>query len=309
MTNTSTICILMATYNGQAFLAEQLLSIENQTHKNWHLILSDDGSNDDTLTIAKQFQQKWGADRLEIRHGPQQGFCQNFLAMACDPSIKADFYAFSDQDDVWMTDKLSKAIAYFHAENNPETLGLYCGRTQLVDEELNIIGASPSFTEPRSFRNAIVQSIAGGNTMVFNQSTKNLLEKLGLQQVPSHDWWLYQIIEGAGGIVYFDPVPSIFYRQHHNALVGANSSLKEKLRRIRFILNGGFRKWNSLNYDALHGVSHLLTKDNQAILDVFGKLRNANLKDRIRLLWVSGLYRQTWQGRLTLWLAMLLNKL
>ena len=72
MNTRSTIFILMSTYNGQEFLAEQLQSIENQTHKNWRLVLSDDGSGDATLAIAKRFQQKWGNDRLEIRQGPQR---------------------------------------------------------------------------------------------------------------------------------------------------------------------------------------------------------------------------------------------
>ena len=72
----------MGPYNGQAFLAEQLLSIENQSQKNWRLIMSDDGSTDDTLAIAKTFQEKWGNDRLEIRQGPKQGFCANFLSLA-----------------------------------------------------------------------------------------------------------------------------------------------------------------------------------------------------------------------------------
>ena len=183
----STICILMGTYNGQRFLAEQLQSIENQTHKNWRIILSDDGSTDDTLTIAKEFQDKWGCDRLEIRQGPKQGFCKNFLSLACDRNIKADFYAFSDQDDVWMVDKLSKAIAYFNVENNLAAPILYCGRVQLADEHLKPLGFSPLFAMPRSFRNALVQSIAGGNTMVFNQSVKDLLEKSGLHHVVSHD--------------------------------------------------------------------------------------------------------------------------
>ena len=102
MTHSSTVCILMGTYNGQAFLAEQLLSIENQSHKDWRLVISDDGSTDDTLAIAKTFQEKWGKDRIEIRLGPKQGFCKNFLNLACDSTIKADFYAFADQDDIWM---------------------------------------------------------------------------------------------------------------------------------------------------------------------------------------------------------------
>ena len=75
MNKTQQVCILMGTYNGAAYLAEQLISIENQSHKNWRLIISDDGSTDDTVAIAKSFQEKWGGDRLEIREGPQDGFC------------------------------------------------------------------------------------------------------------------------------------------------------------------------------------------------------------------------------------------
>lgn len=308
MNKISTIYILMSTYNGQKFLTEQLQSIENQTHQNWRLVLSDDGSSDATLAIAKEFQQKWGGDRLEIREGPQRGFCQNFLSMACDSSIKADFYAFSDQDDVWMADKLSKAMAYFASNPDQSIPRVYCGRTQIVDDKLNFLGFSPLFTLPRSFRNAIVQSIAGGNTMVFNHAAKELLEQAGMQQVVSHDWWLYQLTKGAGGSVYYDPEPSLLYRQHENCMIGANSSVRARVDRISYVLNGGFKKWNTMNYEALRCVQHLLTKDNQDILNTFGKFRHAKLKDRIRLLEVCGLYRQTWQGTLTLWLATIINK-
>ena len=309
MNNDLSICILMGTYNGEAFLAEQLLSIENQSHKNWRLVISDDGSSDATLTIAREFQEKWGSDRLEIREGPIQGFCTNFLSMACDPTIKSDYYAFSDQDDVWNNDKLSKALRYFTAENNLETPRLYCGRVQLADKNLVLLGLSPLFEMPRSFRNALVQSIAGGNTMVFNQSVKNLLEKSGLQHVVSHDWWLYQIIKGAGGVVYYDPEPSLLYRQHYGSVMGSNHSFKARIMRIGYIFNGRFKMWNSINYEALINVKHLLTKDNQDILTIYGKFRSARLKDRARLLEVCGLYRQTWQGTLSLWLATIINKI
>ena len=307
MTNASAICILMGTYNGEAFLADQLLSIENQSYINWRLIISDDSSTDATLTIAKSFQDKWGSDRLEIRAGPKQGFCTNFLSLACDPTIHADFYAFSDQDDVWMVDKLARALAYFDTVNNEDLPRVYGSRTQLVDEHLTPFGYSHLFTLPRSFRNALVQSIAAGNTMVFNQRAKIVLEKTGLQQVVSHDWWLYQLIQGVGGVVFYDPEPSLLYRQHNGALVGHNCGFKARLDRV---LNGRFNKaWNTLNYKALCAVRHLLTIDNQVILDTFAKLRGAPFKDRVRLLGVCGLYRQTWQGTLSLWLATLINKI
>lgn len=307
--NTPDICILMSTYNGERFLAEQLQSIEDQTHKNWRLVISDDGSSDNTLAIAKQFQSKWGNDRLEIRQGPQQGFCQNFLSMACDTTLCADLYGFSDQDDVWMADKLARAVAFFNSSNDSQLPRAYGSRTQIVDEALKPLGFSPEFTLPRSFRNALVQNISGGNTQVFNQTTKQLFEQAGLQQVVSHDWWLYQIVKGAGGIFYYDPKPTLLYRQHSNAIVGANSSFRARIDRIFYVLNGRFKNWNDINYAALCNIRNLLTKDSQDILDIFGTFRGAHFKDRIRLLEVCGLYRQTWQGTLSLWLATIINKI
>ena len=308
MNANSSVAIFMSTYNGQQFLAEQLQSIEQQAHRNWRVLLSDDGSSDDTLLIAKQFQQQWGNDRLLIRQGPKQGFCLNFLSMACDPIIKADYYAFSDQDDVWMADKLARALAYFESVSEPSLPRVYCGRTQNVDEQLNSLGYSPLFALPRSFRNALVQSIAGGNTMVFNQAAKELIEQAGLLKVVSHDWWLYQLIKGAGGVVFYDPEPSILYRQHANGLVGANLSIGARYDRFIFAINGGFKQWNTINYEALCSVKHLLTKDSRDILRLFGAFRGAKFKDRVRLLEVCGLYRQTWQGTISLWLATLINK-
>jgi glycosyltransferase involved in cell wall biosynthesis len=104
------VAILMGTKNGQRFLAEQLDSLIAQTHQNWVLIASDDGSTDDTLRILKAYQAKWPEGKLIIKEGPKRGFCTNFQSMACDPSIRADYYAFCDQDDVWLPTKLDVAL-------------------------------------------------------------------------------------------------------------------------------------------------------------------------------------------------------
>lgn len=302
------ICILLATYNGEKFLAAQLESIEKQTHHNWRIVISDDGSSDNTLKIAAQFQMKWGAARLEIRKGPEKGFVENFLTMACDASIRADLYAFCDQDDFWLPNKLERAVAYFHDHDNGSLPVTYGSRTIIADENLNHLGLSPEYCLPTSFRNAIVQSITGGNTQVFNQKTKELLEHSGPQQVATHDWWLYQLTKGAGGIFYYDPVPSLLYRQHPDALIGANSSLKAKIGRILNVFSGTFKQSNDSHYAALCNISHLLTKDNQDILRLYGIFRKAGLKDRIRLLGVCGLYRQTRLSTFYLWLATVFNR-
>jgi glycosyltransferase involved in cell wall biosynthesis len=303
------IVILMASYNGARFLREQLDSIAKQTYRHWTVIISDDGSQDETLSIIWAYQLAWGAEKLLLRQGPRQGYSMNFLSMACDPDIRADLYAFSDQDDVWMPDKLQRAVDYFLPHISSRLPRAYGSRTLIVDVQLRHQGFSPAFRLPSSFRNALVQNIAGGNTQVFNHSAKQLLQTAGMQHVVSHDWWLYQLVNAAGGFFHFDQTPSVLYRQHDQSIIGSNGGLMARMTRLRLVMNGRFKEWNTQNYRALCNVQQLLTKDNREILEIFGHFRGARLKDRIRLLEVCGLYRQTWQGTLSLWLATLINRI
>jgi len=308
-TGLALVAILLCTYNGSRFLTEQLESIESQTHKNWFVVASDDSSTDQTLQILHEFQAKWPSGRLIIRSGPQKGFCQNFLSLACDNHIRADYYAFCDQDDVWLTTKLSMALQNISQNELTDEPYLYCGRTKYAHENLKLCGLSPLFVFPPSFRNALVQSIAGGNTMVFNFASKILIEKAGLLNVPSHDWWIYQLISGAGGQVYYDQTPYILYRQHNGALVGGNNTFTAKLERVWMLLQGRFKNWNTQNVTALKKANNLLLKSNQESLRTFETLRGANLKDRFRMLQIGGYYRQTRKGTLSLFLALLINKI
>ena len=303
------VAILLCTYNGARFLAEQLDSLEKQTHQNWVVIASDDGSTDSTLEILQQYQVKWPAGKLTIRSGPQKGFCQNFLSLAYDSNILADYYAFCDQDDAWLPSKLTVALENIASNQQVDVPYLYCGRTKYVTEKLKPCGMSPLFVFPPSFRNALVQSLAGGNTMVFDQAAKSLLEKVGPVDVPSHDWWLYQIISGVGGDVFYDRNPQLLYRQHEYALVGGNNSFPAKMGRIWMLLQGRFKNWNEKNIVVLRQVNHLLVKNHQVTLKIFESLRTAKMKDRFRLLGVCGLYRQTRRGTISLYFATLLNKI
>lgn len=303
------MAILLCTYNGAIFLAKQLESLEAQTYPNWVIIVSDDGSNDATMEILRQYQAKWPAGKLIIRSGPQNGFCKNFLSLACDTAIKANYYAFCDQDDVWLPPKLESALRNIIANQSADVPYLYCGRTKYVNENLKPCGMSPLFVFPPSFRNALVQSIAGGNTMVFNHAAKKLAQKVGIVDVPSHDWWLYQLITGVGGDVFYDRLPYILYRQHEFALVGGNNSFQAKMVRVRMLLQGRFQKWNTQNIAVLRRVNHLLTKNNQDILRAYEILRGARLKDRFRLIGVCGLYRQTVAGTFSLLIAALIKKI
>ncbi len=303
------VAILLCTYNGEKFLAEQLDSLEVQTHADWVLIASDDGSSDSTLEILHHYQAKWPVGKLTIRNGPQKGFCQNFLSLACDPSIAANYYAFCDQDDIWLPQKLSVAITTIIENQNTDAPFLYCGRTQYVSERLKPGGMSPLFVFPPGFRNALVQSIAGGNTMVFNAHAKVLIEKAGPVKVPLHDWWAYQLISGADGDVFYDPIPTLLYRQHKDALVGGNRSIFSNISRVVNLIGGNFCHSIDQYVQALKQDKSLLGKQNQKILKLFETLRNADLKDRFRLMEICGLYRQTRKGTYSLFLVILFKRI
>ena len=213
------VAILLATMNGSAFIDEQLDSIAAQTHDDWFLLVSDDGSTDDTRERVARFAAS-RPQRVVLVEGPRRGACANFLKMAADPAIDADYYAFCDQDDIWYADKLERALAVL-AGIPVGVPALYGGRTELVDIDGRPYGFSPLFKRHPDFRNALVQSIIGGNTIVFNRPTKKLIETGGTPDIASHDWWAYQLVSLAGGVVHYDPQPAVRYRQHGKNLVGS----------------------------------------------------------------------------------------
>jgi len=302
------VAILLGTYRGQQYLAEQLNSFATQTHSNWEVWASDDGSTDDTLAILERFKAEWPGGRLSIHAGPAKGFVSNFLALTCNTSIKADYYAYSDQDDIWECDKLERALQWI--ESVPAHIpALYCARTRLVDSHNREVGLSPLFGNPR-FANALVQSIAGGNTMVFNNAARELLQQAGAQlPVVFHDWWAYLAVTGCGGKVFYDLVPTLRYRQHEANVVGVNASWGARFQRLRKLWQGQHRQWNADNIAALRKLENQLTPENREILNHFASAREKSLIPRLVHLGRSGVSRQTRLGNIGLIAAAIFNKL
>lgn len=301
------VAILLGTFRGQQYLAEQLDSFAAQTYSNWEVWASDDGSTDDTLKILEGFKAQWPAGRLSIQAGPGKGFVANFLALTCNAGIQAEYYAYSDQDDIWDADKLERALQWL--EGVPAGVpALYCARTRLVDSNNREIGFSAPFGNPR-FANALVQSIAGGNTMVFNNAARTLLQKAGPQlAVVYHDWWAYLAVSACGGTIFFDPTPTLRYRQHGGNLVGMNSSWAARWQRMRKLWQGQHRTWNENNIAALRMLEDQLTPDNREILNHFAKAREKGFISRLVHLWRSGVSRQTRLGNIALFAAVIFRK-
>jgi len=303
------VAILMCTYNGEPYLKEQLDSIKTQDYKNWTLYVSDDGSKDKTLPILKDYQGRWGKDKLRILKGPGKNFQSNFLSVITNKKISADAYFLCDQDDIWMPHKLSHTLKKIAQLDAAEPF-LYCARSTYVSSDAKrILGQSDLFLKPPSIQNAIVQSIAGGNTMAFNGPLKKITKQFKEVDIVSHDWWLYLLNEISEGQTFYDPESTILYRQHAKSIIGANTGLIAKLRRLRMLLNGTYRHYNSIHLDALQQVNVSASKRNVRIIDDFFNLRDKGLRQRVGMIKTLGLYRQTFDGLLALYLGAVLRKL
>lgn len=301
--------ILLATYNGGAFLLPQLESIRAQTFGRIDIWVSDDGSGDGTLGVLKTFAASWDRGRFEILEGPGTGFAANFRSLLASPDIDADFVAYCDQDDVWRPAKLETAAAWL-AQQDDARPALYCSRTELIDRDDRKIGLSPLFGRPPDLRNALVQSIAGGNTMVFNRAAHGLLRESARRTgFLTHDWWSYLLVTAAGGLVRYDPEPSIGYRQHDANVLGANDSWVARVSRLDLLLKGRFARWTDMNLAGLDACADLLAADKKDILREFRALRSKRLPQRLSSLRRLGVYRQTALGQASLYAACMLNRL
>jgi glycosyltransferase involved in cell wall biosynthesis len=298
---------LLATKNGARYLKDQLFSYVEQTVDQWSLHVSDDGSTDGTIEIIKEFAASH--DRVKsIRQGPQQGYIRNFLSLAQDRSIVADYFAFSDQDDLWYPDKIERALSFL-AEIPQSVPALYFSRTEIVDKDLNHLGFSPLFKRPPAFQNALVQNIGGGNTMVFNSAAKRLLELGTGGDIASHDWWTYQIVTAMGGVAIYDPRPSLKYRQHGANILGTNQGMRARIQRFFMLFDSQFKRWNEINISALKRFPSELEISNQRTLERFGDSRDARFPTtRLVRLYQSGVYRQTLLSNLGLIVACVLRK-
>ena len=218
--------------------------------------------------------------------------------------------ALSDQDDVWLPDKIARGVRML-SQVPADTPALLGGRSYVCDAALRQRQMSPMPRRMPRFRHALVQNFAGGNTMMLNRAGVDLLRAAACEagRIVVHDWWIYQMVSGVGGTVLFDPAPLLLYRQHTGNQIGANSGVAAKVKRLRWMLRGRFRRWNAINLSALRASAHRFTPENRTILADFARLQRAGFVRRLTILRRLGLYRQGIAGSASLWLAAALGRM
>lgn len=228
--NFGTVAILMSTYNAEPFLKEQINSILGQTYTNWKLFIRDDGSSDSTSLIIEEFTKKddriFFVNKDSIKNvGVISSF---FLLLSC---VKADFYMFCDQDDVWLKSKVRLSLDRMNQQKKVDVPTLVHTDLKVVDQNLNII--NESFMEKEKLNrksqlgNLVIQNNVTGCTVMINNSFRNIVIDKGIpNEVIMHDWWMALVGNAIGETLFVD-VPTMLYRQHNLNVVGSSSTIKK----------------------------------------------------------------------------------
>jgi hypothetical protein len=300
------VAILLSTFNGEQYLPDQLASFAVQTHTNWQVYWRDDGSADATTRQMADFARSSGRC---VPHPTSARLraTRSFLALLHTAlQGPAAIFAFSDQDDVWLPEKLAHGVAALDTlpQDHP---GLYfCGRT-LVDAALTPVGEVLAPRRPPGFPTALTQNLAPGCCMMLNRAAARLIDAAPLPDGTWHDWWSYLVVSAGGGTVIAGNTPDILYRQHSDNLVGEPLTFWRRTQGARRRGRTPFMNvfWRQIS--ALQTGSVPLTPTSSATLAAIENSRQALWPARLKPLCMPGFVRQTWAETLLFRLWFLLG--
>lgn len=281
------VTILMSTYNGEQFLEEQIESIQQQTFTDWELLIRDDGSKDQTPSIIKKFAEK--DDRIVFINPNNReniGVIQSFHSLL--KHQPSDYYFFSDQDDVWLPNKLQIQLEEAKKYSTYLPLLVYTDLT-IVDQHLQVKHESMIRTQSNHANTTLLQEITentvtGGVSMI-NHALADLWTGEEKYPLLMHDWYLALLATAFGKLVYIDQ-PGELYRQHSSNVLGARTFRKRMKNWIHpHIL---FAKYWKLIKDSQNQANNLLdlslSDENRELVENFVSIMDAPFKERWRRL-------------------------
>lgn len=222
------VLVLMSTYNGEKYLKEQLDSILNQKKVEVDILVRDDRSKDSTIDILQDYESR---GLLSWYSGENLRAAKSFMNLIQQSGDYA-FYAFSDQDDYWLPNKLHVAVERIKKQDACKPF-LYYSNTTLVDEKLELIKTKNERKCFTSFSEAVISSNAPGCTMCMNKTLRDIINTYTPDYQIMHDGWVHKVCLAVGGTAFYDEKSYIYYRQHGNNVVGGTMTpIKRWKRRI-----------------------------------------------------------------------------
>lgn len=296
------VLILLATYNGEKYLKEQLESLFNQEKVDIYILVRDDGSKDRTCNILEYYQTKGKIKWYSGKHlNVQKGY---FDLMKKAKEFNTEYIAFCDQDDVWDKDKLDIAIRHLKKSDSDTPALYYCGQ-RLVDENLNFI-ANHSLNKKRTLITRFVLSDFAGCTGVYNRALLKEIVKFEPDYMLMHDTWILKVCLCLGGNVYVDSNCHMSYRQHDGNTLGLGRNLPAYIKQFKQYFN---------EYQVERQMHELMKGYGERMIPEYKKLATLICEYREKfdykkkLLDINYINFFSTGLNLTYWLKILLNKL
>ena len=255
------VLVLLATCNGEKYLRQQLDSIYAQEDVEVSIFATDDGSTDNTIAILEEYKKNHS---LTIHHhGEPHEFTYNFIdAIFANKNTSFDYYAFSDQDDVWMKEKLSSAIEMLKKNSK----NVYSSNLTIVNENLDGEALMNDDSIQRCNKyNAVFENVATGCTIVFSKAFLDLLVRYYPKNIYLHDYWVYLLAIYTDNYIY-DSRSFIKYRQHGCNQIGDSSKKGVKTYYKRFKASKGHQR--ALCEQLLEGYRDIIGEENASIVEV-----------------------------------------
>ena len=256
--------VLLATYNGQDYLNDFLISLSQQQGVKIHLRVSDDGSTDNSIGIVQSFISKFAS--VLIFSGPQKGPSANFFYLM--ELSEYDFVALADQDDIWMPNHLIDSITRLQVDAHPFAM-TFCQVAETSDPASPGFKLWPKITSPPEFHEIFFENYARGCTIVMKKDLVKLVSDRAAEQIVMHDWWIYLVAKSCGSAIYAQTC-EIKYRIHSKNTIGRGPRAHIRLiNTYKTVRSNYWKPWEQLVELDLHFNELMLRKERTEIGRLF----------------------------------------
>lgn len=294
------VSVLLASYNGEKYIRDQLESILNQTLSDLSVVISDDCSTDGTPAVIREYEERYPGRIRSLRNRERSGSAQdNFFRLLS--SVSDEYVMLCDQDDVWIQDKAEvtlREMKRLEAQWGTEIPLLVHGDLSVTDGEGRILRESMAkyqkiAVHDNRFSHYLVENNITGNTAMVNRAFLRLLAEIP-EECAMHDWWLGLLASCFGRISYLAR-PLVLYRQHGKNQVGSKSSKEQYAERIRNqdAVRENYRKMFVQAQQFLKLYGNKMSPEKRETLKQFIALPGKNRAEKIYIIWKYKLMKST----------------
>lgn len=293
--------VLMSSYNGEKYIEEQIDSILKQVGIDIQLFIRDDGSTDKTIQIIRKKSREY-PKKIQLVCGHNIGYKKSFMDLVYMCPDSYDYYAFADQDDVWLKDKIQKGIEQIKKEDSKYPV-LYYGMMTQVDNKLRVMKDQQNFKAVPNYKMILFQNFAQGSTIIFNNSLLVMIKKYKANFEVAHDIWLPLVADFTGKVIG-DKNSYILYRRHSSAV-----TVKMHNKYWYDLIKAIFRGKIVPNYaiPLLEGYSGYISSEKKEYLKQLLDYKKYN--NKLNLLLDKMVRKNTLKGTILLKMAIMFNRL